>query len=78
MQQFTGRPRPEEWRGARGLEQLERLEWLEWLERLERGESLAVVAREVPMVDVRQGATEDRRCGTIDIEEGPERGCAGL
>ncbi len=35
----------------------------------ERGESLPVVQQKVPMVDLPLGATEDRVCGTIDIEK---------
>lgn len=35
----------------------------------ERGESLPVVKQKVPMVDLPLGATEDRVCGTIDIEK---------
>jgi len=37
--------------------------------RLENGETLPVVKRKVPMVDLPLGATEDRVCGTIDIEK---------
>ncbi|MFN3926788.1 MAG: magnesium chelatase ATPase subunit I [Pseudanabaenaceae cyanobacterium] len=38
-------------------------------QRLARGEALPVVYRQVPMVDLPLGATEDRVCGTIDIEK---------
>ena len=37
-------------------------------ERLQRGESLSEGRCQVPMVDLPLGATEDRLCGTIDIE----------
>lgn len=37
--------------------------------RVERGEEIAVEAIAVPMVDLPLGATEDRVCGTIDIEK---------
>jgi magnesium chelatase subunit I len=37
-------------------------------QRLEAGEQLPVEQRQVPMVDLPLGATEDRLCGTIDIE----------
>jgi len=41
----------------------------EWVrERLARGEVLPVVRKQVTMVDLPLGATEDRVCGTIDIE----------
>ncbi len=38
-------------------------------DRLERQETLPVVKRKVQMVDLPLGATEDRVCGTIDIEK---------
>ena len=38
-------------------------------DRLERGETLPLEARQVPMVDLPLGATEERLCGTIDIEK---------
>jgi magnesium chelatase subunit I len=37
-------------------------------ERLDRGETLPQALVQVPMVDLPLGATEDRLCGTIDIE----------
>ena len=37
--------------------------------RAEQGEELPVEPRQVPMVDLPLGATEDRLCGTIDIEK---------
>jgi magnesium chelatase subunit I len=42
--------------------------------RLERGETLEVEQRQVPMVDLPLGATEDRLCGTIDIEKALSEG----
>ncbi len=44
------------------------------LERIERGESLGTESRQVPMVDLPLGATEDRLCGTIDIEKALSEG----
>ena len=41
---------------------------------LERGEPLTVEKRQVPMVDLPLGATEDRLCGTIDIEKALSQG----
>ncbi|MBE9177511.1 magnesium chelatase ATPase subunit I [Oculatella sp. LEGE 06141] len=38
-------------------------------QRLEQGESLPLAKRKVQMVDLPLGATEDRVCGTIDIEK---------
>ena len=38
-------------------------------QRAEAGESLVSEQRQVPMVDLPLGATEDRLCGTIDIEK---------
>jgi Mg-chelatase subunit ChlI len=38
-------------------------------QRLMRGESVAITSRQVTMVDLPLGATEDRVCGTIDIEK---------
>lgn len=46
----------------------------EVLQRLEQGESLPTEQRQVPMVDLPLGATEDRLCGTIDIEQALSRG----
>ncbi|MFN7677250.1 MAG: ATP-binding protein, partial [Cyanobacteriota bacterium] len=43
-------------------------------QRLERGERLEVEHRQVPMVDLPLGATEDRLCGTIDIERALSEG----
>ncbi len=41
---------------------------------LEQGDSLPVVKKKVPMVDLPLGATEDRVCGTIDIEKALSEG----
>ena len=38
-------------------------------QRIENGESLTSEGKQVPMVDLPLGATEDRLCGTIDIEK---------
>ncbi|KAF2533435.1 hypothetical protein F2Q70_00032758 [Brassica cretica] len=38
-------------------------------ERVERGEQVPVIATKINMVDLPLGATEDRVCGTIDIEK---------
>ena len=46
----------------------------EVLQQLEQGESLPTEQRQVPMVDLPLGATEDRLCGTIDIEQALSRG----
>jgi magnesium chelatase subunit I len=43
-------------------------------QRLEHGESLTTETRQVPMVDLPLGATEDRLCGTIDIEKALSEG----
>jgi magnesium chelatase subunit I len=43
-------------------------------ERLSRGESLTEGRCQVPMVDLPLGATEDRLCGTIDIEKALSEG----
>ncbi|EAU72226.1 Magnesium chelatase ATPase subunit I [Synechococcus sp. BL107] len=43
-------------------------------ERLTRNESVATEPRQVPMVDLPLGATEDRLCGTIDIEKALSEG----
>ena len=43
-------------------------------DQLERGESLTIEQRQVPMVDLPLGATEDRLCGTIDIEKALSHG----
>eukprot|EP00971_Amphidinium_carterae_P091821 1817633-Amphidinium_carterae.1 len=42
--------------------------------RRDAGEDLPVVQRKVPMVDLPLGATEDRVCGTIDIEKALTQG----
>lgn len=42
--------------------------------RLESGEDLTGIRRDVPVVDLPLGATEDRVCGTIDIEKALQRG----
>ena len=38
-------------------------------ERLQRNEQLPVISKKITMVDLPLGATEDRVCGTIDIEK---------
>jgi magnesium chelatase subunit I len=43
-------------------------------ERVGEGESLPTELRQVPMVDLPLGATEDRLCGTIDIEKALSEG----
>ncbi len=43
-------------------------------QRIERGDEMAVEKRQVPMVDLPLGATEDRLCGTIDIEKALSEG----
>jgi magnesium chelatase subunit I len=43
-------------------------------QRLDQGEPLPVEPRQVPMVDLPLGATEDRLCGTIDIEKALSEG----
>ena len=43
-------------------------------QRLEHGEALGTEQRQVPMVDLPLGATEDRLCGTIDIEKALSEG----
>jgi len=42
--------------------------------RAESGETLPIEPRQVPMVDLPLGATEDRLCGTIDIEKALSEG----
>ncbi|WP_245395560.1 magnesium chelatase ATPase subunit I [Anthocerotibacter panamensis] len=42
--------------------------------RKQRGETLEVVYRPLPLVDLPLGATEDRVCGTIDIEKALSEG----
>ena len=46
----------------------------EVLERLEEGNQLELDSKQVPMVDLPLGATEDRLCGTIDIEKALSEG----
>ena len=43
-------------------------------ERMVQGENLSTEPRQVPMVDLPLGATEDRLCGTIDIEKALSEG----
>jgi magnesium chelatase subunit I len=43
-------------------------------QRADLGETLPVEQRQVPMVDLPLGATEDRLCGTIDIEKALSEG----
>ncbi len=43
-------------------------------ERIEEGKELEIEERQVPMVDLPLGATEDRLCGTIDIEKALSEG----
>ncbi len=43
-------------------------------DRIEGGESLPTDQKQVPMVDLPLGATEDRLCGTIDIEKALSEG----
>jgi magnesium chelatase subunit I len=43
-------------------------------QRLLRGEHLPIAQKQVPMVDLPLGATEDRVCGTIDIEKALSEG----
>ena len=50
------------------------LQSIEVRERLQRGESLSEGRCQVPMVDLPLGATEDRLCGTIDIEKALSEG----
>ncbi len=46
----------------------------EVLELLEEGNQLELEGKQVPMVDLPLGATEDRLCGTIDIEKALSEG----
>ena len=46
----------------------------EVLEKLEVGENLDLEEKQVPMIDLPLGATEDRLCGTIDIEKALSEG----
>ena len=50
------------------------LQSLEVRARADQGEVLPVEPRQVPMVDLPLGATEDRLCGTIDIEKALSEG----
>jgi magnesium chelatase subunit I len=43
-------------------------------QRLESGETLLLTQKKVPMIDLPLGATEDRVCGTIDIEKALSEG----
>ena len=43
-------------------------------EKVEQGEALAEEEKQVPMIDLPLGATEDRLCGTIDIEKALSEG----
>ena len=43
-------------------------------EKVEEGEALAEEEKQVPMIDLPLGATEDRLCGTIDIEKALSEG----
>ncbi|MBI4782718.1 MAG: magnesium chelatase ATPase subunit I [Oscillatoriophycideae cyanobacterium NC_groundwater_1537_Pr4_S-0.65um_50_18] len=43
-------------------------------QRLETGETLPLAQKKVPMIDLPLGATEDRVCGTIDIEKALSEG----
>tara|TARA_Y100001968_G_scaffold316836_1_gene345147 strand:+ start:171 stop:1217 length:1047 start_codon:yes stop_codon:yes gene_type:complete len=43
-------------------------------QRLDNGETLSIEEKQVPMVDLPLGATEDRLCGTIDIEKALSEG----
>lgn len=46
--------------------------------RVKAGEQMPVSSKKIPMVDLPLGATEDRVCGTIDIEKAlTEGGCGG-
>ena len=46
----------------------------EVLEKIVQGENLESIQKQVPMVDLPLGATEDRLCGTIDIEKALSEG----
>ena len=46
----------------------------EVLEKIVQGENLESTQKQVPMVDLPLGATEDRLCGTIDIEKALSEG----
>ena len=46
----------------------------EVLEKIEEGNNLELDNKQVPMVDLPLGATEDRLCGTIDIEKALSEG----
>ena len=46
----------------------------EVLERVKRNETLSIIQVKTPMIDLPLGATEDRVCGTIDIEKAISEG----
>ncbi len=46
----------------------------EVLERLKKNEKLSIIQIKTPMIDLPLGATEDRVCGTIDIEKAISEG----
>ena len=46
----------------------------EVLEKIEQGNNIELDEKQVPMVDLPLGATEDRLCGTIDIEKALSEG----
>ena len=46
----------------------------EVLEKIEIGKELEIYKQQVPMIDLPLGATEDRLCGTIDIEKALSEG----
>jgi len=46
----------------------------EGLEKINKGESIEITQIKTPMVDLPLGATEDRVCGTIDIEKAISEG----
>ena len=46
----------------------------EVLEKITQGENLEIIQKQVPMIDLPLGATEDRLCGTIDIEKALSEG----
>jgi magnesium chelatase subunit I len=46
--------------------------------RVQAGENLPVGRMKIPMIDLPLGATEDRVCGTIDIEKALTEGKRGV
>lgn len=46
-------------------------------EKLKAGQQLPVGNMKIPMIDLPLGATEDRVCGTIDIEKALTEGESG-